>query len=160
GVKPATELAPVMRCLFFQHRGLVDITAAEKGTFAWFSSRTGGVFTQALCQRLLRKPLNALDTNKDGFLTWAEFSEELKAETNKSFAELKSEGNNREVMTQDSQIALVFTVPEPGGKPSVPNVGVRPIRGYRLGARVQAVPRGIKVVGVAEGSPAAKLGLE
>jgi hypothetical protein len=158
GVAPPRELNPVMRCLFFQHRGLVDITAAEKGTFAWFGGRTGGVFTQALCQRLLRKPLAALDTDKDGFVSWAELAEELKEETNKCFLELKAEGNNRDVMQQESQIALVFSVPEPGGKPT--ELKVRPVRGYRLGARVQAVPRGIKVLAVVDGSPAAKLGLE
>src|SRR5262249_15215489 len=31
----ARDLHAPLRCLFFQHRGVVDITAAEKGTSAW-----------------------------------------------------------------------------------------------------------------------------
>jgi hypothetical protein len=159
-VQPARELSPVMRCLFFQHRGLVDITAADKGTFAWFDGKVGGMFTHALSHRLLRKPLAELDTNKDGFLTWAEFAEQLRDETNRVFVERKQTWSNRDEIDQASQYAWIFTVPEPGGQPTAIRPAVRPVQGYRLGVRVMTAPRGVKIVAVVDGSPAAKLGLE
>ena len=51
-----------MRCLFFEHRGLVDITGATydartgKGEFGWYGPQ-GGVFTTALTDALLFSPL-------------------------------------------------------------------------------------------------------
>jgi hypothetical protein len=157
---PARDLDPVLSHLFFRHRGLVDITAAEKGTSAWFDTAVGGMFTQALMGRLLRKPLAELDTDKDGFLTWRELAEELKEETNRVFLEEKQRWPNRDEIQQGAQYALVFTVPEPGGKPTALRQPMRSIRGYRLGASVSATAAGIKVVRVTPGSPAQKLGLE
>jgi hypothetical protein len=160
GRAPARDLDPALCHLFFRHRGLVDITAAEKGTFAWFDGAVGGMFTQALMGRLLRKPLAQLDTDKDGFLTWQELAEELREETNRVFQEEKQTWSNRDEVQQDTQYPLFFTVPEPGGKPTALRPTTQPGRRYRLGASVTATAAGVKVVRVAPGSPAHKLGLE
>ncbi len=39
----AKELNPVLRCLFFQHRGVVDITADSDDTQAWGDEHEGGL---------------------------------------------------------------------------------------------------------------------
>jgi len=75
---------PVVRCLFFQHRGLVNITAAQDGTGSWGDNRHGGVFTQSLCT-LLKDDLQHLDKNKDQFISWKEFFEHLERKTQDTF---------------------------------------------------------------------------
>jgi hypothetical protein len=77
--KEPRTIHPTMRCLFFQARGLVDITAAT--TSASFSDeKDGGVFTRVLTG-LLTKEVRALDTNKDNFVSWSEFFPRLQKDT-------------------------------------------------------------------------------
>jgi hypothetical protein len=78
------EMHPVLRCLFFQQRGMVDVTAAEDGTGSYGDNEHGGVFTSALVS-LLEGDLQTLDRNKDGFLSWKEFFQALTRETEKEF---------------------------------------------------------------------------
>ncbi|HKI33004.1 MAG TPA: caspase family protein [Gemmataceae bacterium] len=77
------ELHPVFRCLFFQHRGTVDITAAEDDSGAFGDDR-GGVFTSALVN-LLQGDVKALDTDHDGFVSWKEIVPLLSKKTEENF---------------------------------------------------------------------------
>jgi hypothetical protein len=81
GAPPAAkELNPLFRNLLFQHRGVVDITAAS-GNFAFADNRDGGLFTRALGNVLLPKQSLPYDGNKDGFVSWKEFFPSLRQET-------------------------------------------------------------------------------
>jgi hypothetical protein len=157
----AGALGPVMRCLFFQHRGLVDITAAEKGTFSFADGEVGAVFTLAW-RRALARPLAELDADKDGFLTWKEFFPQLREQTNRVFLERRphwptdpKQWPSPEALKQRAQFPLAFGLPEPTGRADGPAS-----QRYRLGARVVAAADGVKVVAVADGSPAAQAGLK
>lgn len=82
-VLPAKELNPIVRSLLFQHRGVVDITAATDAP-SWGDSEDGGVFTRTLV-RLCSGKLADLDANKDGIVSWKEFFPKLEAETERTF---------------------------------------------------------------------------
>lgn len=69
--------------LFFQHRGLVDITAAEDGTFAW-----GNFFCQSFTD-LICDPVEQSDRNGDGFVEWQEFAPRLQDATANAFQGVK-----------------------------------------------------------------------
>ncbi len=75
---------PVIRCLFFQHRGVVNITAAQDGAGSWGDDRQGGIFTRSLCG-LLKDDLKNLDSNKDHFLSWKEFFSHLERKTEETY---------------------------------------------------------------------------
>lgn len=106
------SLHPVLRCLFFQHRGVVDVTAALDGT-ASFGDNKGGVFTRAMCD-LLRKELKALDKNKDNFLSWQEFFEILSKKTEENFGRLvRAEGLDVRKLKQKTQKPRAFKLAEP-----------------------------------------------
>jgi hypothetical protein len=75
-----TEIAPLHRCLFFQHRGIVDITAATLDA-SLGDEEIGGFFTHTFNQLMLRRQLKDFKTS-DGFLTWRVFYDVLKQDTN------------------------------------------------------------------------------
>jgi hypothetical protein len=77
------RLHPTVRCLLFQARGTVDVTAATNNA-AWSDNERGGLFTRAVAS-LLIAPVKSLDTNKDGFVTWREFFPKLQRETEALF---------------------------------------------------------------------------
>jgi hypothetical protein len=81
--KESAEIAPVIRCLLFQQRGVVDITAATNEE-AWGDSLEGGVFTRTLA-RLLQSQVKDLDRDRDGFVTWKEFYPSLEKATHDAF---------------------------------------------------------------------------
>jgi hypothetical protein len=64
----AGELDPVMRALLFEEQGVVDITAAEIGTYAFGHPTMGGFFTIAL-REVLSQPAQRLD-NGTGSVSW------------------------------------------------------------------------------------------
>lgn len=59
-----------MRNLFLEHRGLVDVTAAEPGTFA-YTARIGGCFTRGF-GRSCFFDREFIDANRDQFVSWPE----------------------------------------------------------------------------------------
>lgn len=95
GVDPPNRRVPAewaaFKQLFFQHRGMVDITAAQEKTFGWIN-RNGGFFTQCLT-KLFCEPINQLDRNGDSFVTWDELSQQLTHDTNQLF--LRARDNAR-----------------------------------------------------------------
>lgn len=74
---------PTVRHLFFQARGVVDVTAATEEE-AWSDDKNGGLFTRSLARMLLKK-LPEVDSNKDGTLTWKEFFPQLQTDTQRFF---------------------------------------------------------------------------
>lgn len=77
---------PPVKHLFFQSRGVVDVTAAAENEAAWSDDENGGLFTRSLA-RMLTKKVEELDLNKDGFITWQEFFPQLQNETKYFFKE-------------------------------------------------------------------------
>jgi len=86
---------PVLRCLFFQHRGVVDITAARKGEGAVCDATNGGFFTLALAE-VLSSHLEKVDKNRDQFVAWKEFFDVLKHETRKNFEKALAKATPRD----------------------------------------------------------------
>ncbi len=70
----------VARQLFLQHRGLVDINAAQTGKSASGTAQRGGFFTSSLIT-LLSQPLEAIDVNRDRFVEWREFFPAVQRQT-------------------------------------------------------------------------------
>jgi hypothetical protein len=84
GTHANAVLHPVMRSLLFQHRGVIDITAATND-FAYGNDEIGGFFTRSL-NNLFYAPMDRLDASGDSFVTWNEFFPALSNETSKTFA--------------------------------------------------------------------------
>src|SRR5262249_14513204 len=75
--KGVPKLLPAFRQLFFEERGVVDVTAAMTGDFAW-SARDGSIFTSAFCKILVKEKDNQE-------LTWRRFYQKIKEETEKGY---------------------------------------------------------------------------
>jgi hypothetical protein len=111
-MSPAPRMHPILRCLFFQHHGTVDITAAEDGTGSYGDADHGGVFTGALVS-LLQGDLKDMDQNNDGFLTWNEFFPHLTRETEKHFKDFANRARAKgEFVKQKTQRPHSFALPE------------------------------------------------
>jgi len=77
------ELHPTVRCLFFQARGTIDVTAATNAP-SWSDTMEGGLFTRTLC-KMMTKPVKSLGGNGDGLVGWREFFPRLQKETEAVF---------------------------------------------------------------------------
>ena len=64
---PQEQVSPIMRCLFLEHQGLVDVTSSSFGEPSWSGQGTGGLFTRALTDGARWRDLPQLDSDKDGF---------------------------------------------------------------------------------------------
>jgi hypothetical protein len=127
--EPGPGTSYVMRCLFFQHRGLVDITAAQDGTGSYGDPVYGGVFTSALIS-LLPESVDELDRDHDGFVTWKQFFPRLTRETEDRFQDLVYRAKlNGYYVDQKTQRPRAFALPDPPTKPK----GQR--HGSRFGSR-------------------------
>jgi len=80
------DILPTVRALFFQARGIVDVTAATEEA-AWSDDKNGGLFTRSLVKMLLMPPslLEKLGGTKDGAVTWEAFFPALQADTQQFF---------------------------------------------------------------------------
>jgi hypothetical protein len=106
------KLHPVLRCLFFQHRGTVDVTAAEDDTGSFGDDEHGGVFTGSLVT-LLEGDLQTVDRNGDGFVSWKEFFPILARETEKNFRAFAERARaNNEAVGQKTQRPRSFALPD------------------------------------------------
>ena len=117
-----TEINPVIRSLFFQHRGVVDITAAPPGESAIGFPGFGTIFTSQFVDLALSNSLQPFKTSGD-FVTWTSFHDSLKNRMN-SFAmdvkhrqeEAKKSGRIDKVAPElDVQLAYGFQLAD-GGK--------------------------------------------
>jgi len=75
----AQTIQPVLRCLLYQSRGVVDITASS-GNASFGDDHDGGIFTRAF-DKLVRDGVTKSDADRDGFVSWPEFFSRLQAET-------------------------------------------------------------------------------
>lgn len=89
----AEQVHETVRCLLFQARGTVDLTAATDNS-SWSDNAGGGLFTRSV-DRLLRQPIKVLDGNKDGVVTWREFYPQLRDETRSLFGAWRKEMTSR-----------------------------------------------------------------
>ncbi len=81
----AGTIQPVLRCLLYQSRGVVDITAAS-GDASFGDDHDGGIFTRAF-DRLVRDGIAKSDADRDGFVSWPEFFSRLQSETEGVFVD-------------------------------------------------------------------------
>jgi hypothetical protein len=111
------EINPVMHNLFFQHRGLVDITAST-GNEAFGDEHQGGLFTRAL-GKLLRSRPEELDTNRDGFVDWKEFFPRLQKDTENTFVSWaqKHRALGEEVRQKSQRPRALYLPGDPVGAP-------------------------------------------
>jgi hypothetical protein len=105
----AGSLDPVLRCLFFQHRGIVDITASTDNV-AYGDDHDGGLFTRALVSQV-KKGRALLDKNRDNFVSWAEIFPRVRAETEGSFDRWSLEARRQGKQTeQNNQKPRAFSL--------------------------------------------------
>ena len=99
--------------LFFRHGGLVDITAAGPGEWAWGNSAIGGYFTYALSESFA-------PTSGD-FLSWEEVFEATRQKTKERFSEallgtgtfgVLSSAARRRMKNQKTQTPTAHELPE------------------------------------------------
>lgn len=155
----ARQIKPLLRSLFFEHRGVVDITAAPPGEPALGVGSFGTFFTNNLVKLAARDDLRRFGP-KDGFVTWKAFHKELKSDMNGAAMAFKRaqeqamrDGKLKRVEPAlDVQLAYDYQL---AGESRVPRskwlfgVGVNEYRG-----------RGLKVLNVLPNTPAAKAGLQ
>jgi hypothetical protein len=111
---PAGQIRPVVRCLLFQSRGVVDITAASDNS-AWGDEEEGGIFTRTLARLMLGDPAK-LDADHDGFVSWKEFFGRLDRETQTTFVSWARQAKARgDVVDQGSQRPHAFELPGGNG---------------------------------------------
>ncbi|SRR5579883_562677 len=79
----ARAIQPVLRCLLYQSRGVVDITASS-GNAAFGDDHEGGIFTRSI-DKLVRGGIENLDADRDGFVSWPEFFARVQKETQGTF---------------------------------------------------------------------------
>jgi hypothetical protein len=103
----AKEIDPLLRCLFYRTRGIVDITASN-GESAFGDDHEGGIFTRTFAQLVAGGP-KVLDTDRDGVVTWREFFPRFQAETESVFVTWAARERARgEAVTQTSQKPHAF----------------------------------------------------
>ena len=98
--------------LLLQHAGILDITAAQPGQYAWSDPYIGGFFTSGLFQSITDK---SADTNQDGFLTWQEIFKTTQQKTNEFFKETKENGiefgSDFGIHNQETQKPFSYSLP-------------------------------------------------
>lgn len=99
--------------LLLQHAGILDITAAQPGQYAWSDPDIGGFFTSGLFQSITDK---SADTNQDGFLTWQEIFKTTQQKTDAFFKETKEKGvvlgdGLERIRNQETQKPFSYSLP-------------------------------------------------
>jgi hypothetical protein len=92
----------VLRQLFFQQQGVVDINAARVAEYGWGHPELGGTFFTMALTRLLGGSVNRLDRNQDNLVEWHEFYAAARAYT----ARLASSHGNE-------QNTMAYSMPAP-----------------------------------------------
>ena len=82
---PLTQ-TDVLRQLFFEHKGFLNLTATSLGHVAMGQKDEGGYFTLALMKGIFPDEISELDRNpQDGFVSWEEVFELTKGYLNKHY---------------------------------------------------------------------------
>jgi len=114
----AASIDPVLRCLLYQSRGVVDITAAS-GDASFGDDHEGGIFTRSFA-KLVEDGIAGSDANKDGFVSWPEFFSRLQTQTQGIFVTWAQHQRARgEEIDQTSQKPMAFSLGTGGESPVV-----------------------------------------
>ncbi|MFH5802503.1 caspase family protein [Alienimonas sp. DA493] len=92
---------PLMRSLFFESTGVVDVTSSERDEFSMvYPKRSGSLFTGSL-ERVV-------EANLDRPLTWSQVFQAIRADTQRQFARYNPQGvpNGDGVQTTQTPLAL------------------------------------------------------
>jgi hypothetical protein len=114
----ARQLDPALRCLLFQHRGVVDVTAAVEGA-AFGDDDEGGLFTRTLAGAI-RNRSGGLARTPGKFLSWAELFPEVEQGTAHAFSRWSHDQQARgERLDQKTQKPRAFALPRDPTRPSL-----------------------------------------
>lgn len=114
----ANRLDPTLRCLFFQHRGVVDVTATSEGA-AFGDDDEGGLFTRTLAHSI-KKRSDVLNEAPGGFVSWAELFPEIQQGTAREFTHWARQQQARgEAVDQRTQKPRAFELPRDPSRPSL-----------------------------------------
>jgi hypothetical protein len=160
-------MSPVARCLFFEHRGVVDVNSSSYGESAWGDTEMGGFFTSALSRGLGLKFIDPLDNDGDKFVTWNELFTTVRRDTQQIYQtfrddqlkQARADTVTKELRAQPAQVPEAFALADrvgadPGNLTYAPNLGIEfelVPAGNAMGARLTKAP--------IAGSGAARLGL-
>ena len=144
-IRPA-EFSPLMRRLFLLPTGTVDLTSSQVGELSFVDStgkNRGSCFTWPLVELMAEKELS-------DEITWRDFVRLLTVRVNQAFHECFPDGyKSGGTVVQTAQTVHAFELPYDG-----------PERFPRFGARALSIrPSGVRLTGVAQGSPAENAGL-
>jgi hypothetical protein len=154
----AKEIKPVIRSLFFEHRGIVDITAAPPGESALGNGTRGTIFTNNFVNLAMQEDLTRFNAKGD-FVTWKVFHKTLKTQMNDVAMAIKKAQEAARIAGKidrvqpelDVQLAYDFQLADEGKVPRAK---------WRLGLVVDTHNgKGLKVLSVFDDTPAAKAGL-
>jgi hypothetical protein len=105
----ALTMNPLLRCLLYQSRGVVDVTAAS-GNASFGDDHEGGIFTRTFA-KVVADGIAGSDANSDGFVTWPEFFSQLQKRTQGVFVTWAQHQRARgEDVDQTSQKPLAFSL--------------------------------------------------
>jgi hypothetical protein len=153
------EMRPLLRSLFFEHRGVVDITAAAPGDLAIGIPKLGTIFTNELVGIALNGDPRQFNATGD-FVTWKAFHKALQKDMN-DFAmevkhiqeEAKKAGKIDKVQPElDVQLAYGFQLADEGKVP-------RPKWLFGVSENEYRGGTGVKLYTVFPNTPAEKAGL-
>ena len=85
--------------LFLEHSGLLDITAASEGQYAWGNDDIGGYFTVSLIGSFTAEA----DKNQDQFLSWEEVFKVTRSKTQRLFSETTFLLHNKQKLDEIGQ---------------------------------------------------------
>lgn len=114
----AATVDPLLRCLLYQSRGVVDITAAS-GNASFGDDHEGGIFTRTFA-KLVADGTTGSDSNNDGFATWSEFFSQLQTRTQHVFVTWSQHQRARgEDVDQTSQKPMAFSLGTAADAPAI-----------------------------------------
>ena len=143
------EVTPVMRSLFFDCAGFVDITSSKKGQVSMCKRDPlkGSIFTSNL--------IAFLSDNRNREVTWADLLDQVRddvsAEFRRDFGEVDVDGPDGSIIHQSTQTVFAF------------DLDARPLRGNGNPPRVFGAKicdnggDGVVIESVTPGSPASRI---
>lgn len=114
----ARQLDPALRCLFFRHRGLVDVTGAS-GNAAYGNDDIGGMFTSSLV-KVIQRHSGLLGNGREQFVTWKDMFPQVQQETEVTYVHwVKGDDPNNPEVKQKTQKPQAFDLPDDPTRPSL-----------------------------------------